>query len=118
MKKIILPLITIFAFALACNTSKNLANIQPKEGYIEIPAQGELRIWNNIQHSSFEVLLTNDNENQSCELYYVKSSGKEKWINPSLLAKSSKLISIPKDGHLFIKNFNPNTLKISYKIKE
>ncbi len=118
MHKSVFAFLAIAVFAIACNSSKNLANIQPKSGQLEVPAKGELRVWKDITHPSFEVVLTNDNENQSCEIYYVKSNGTEKWINPSLLAKSSKAVTIPADGHLFIKNFNPNTLTISYKINE
>lgn len=118
MIKSIFKFLAIAVFAISCNSSKNLANIQPKSGNLEIPSKGELRVWNDIKHSSFEVVLTNDNENQSCEIYYVKSNGTEKWINPSLKAKSSLTVSIPSDGHLFVKNFNPNTLTISYKINE
>jgi hypothetical protein len=118
MYKSILTIFSIAIFSISCNSSRNLANIQPKTGNLDISAKGELRVWNNIKHSSFDVVLTNTNENQSCELYYVKSNGTEKWINPSLQAKSSVTVNIPTDGHLFIKNFNPNNLTISYKINE
>jgi len=118
MYKSILTILSIAIFSISCNSSGNLANIQPKTGNLDISAKGELRVWNNIKHSSFDVVLTNTNENQSCELYYVKSNGTEKWINPSLQAKSSVTVNIPTDGHLFIKNFNPNNLTISYKINE
>ncbi len=118
MIKSIFTFLAIVVIAIACNSSRNLANIQPKSGNIEIPSQGEIRIWKDIKHSSFEVVLINENEKQSCEIYYVKSNGTEKWINPSLKAKSNITVSIPTNGHLFIKNFNPNSITISYKINE
>ena len=118
MKKSILIILAMTIIFVACKSSTNLINIQPRSGNLEIPANGELRVWKEIKHSSFEVVLTNQNENQSCEIYYVKSNGTEKWIRPSLQTKSSQTVSIPTDGHLFIKNFNPNTLTISYKINE
>ena len=118
MYKSILTFLAISIIAVACNSSRNLANIQPKSGNLEIPAKGELRVWKEIKHPSFDVVLTNQNENQSCEIYYVKRDGTEKWINPSLQAKSSQTVTIPTDGHLFVKNFNPNALTISYKINE
>ena len=118
VKKLIPPFLAIIVIAVACNSSRNLANIQPKSGNLEIPAKGELRVWKDIKHPGFEVVLTNSNANQSCEIYYVKSNGTEKWINPSLQANSSQTLSIPADGHLFVKNFNPNTLTLSYKINE
>jgi hypothetical protein len=118
MKKLILASFVIATISMSCNPGRTLVNIQPKSGNLDIPAKGELRVWQNIKHASFNVVLTNANANQSCELYYVKSNGKEKWINPSLLANSSLTVSIPADGHLFIKNFNPNTLTISYQVNE
>ncbi|MBO0930109.1 hypothetical protein [Fibrella aquatilis] len=118
MKKIIFVFLAIIVIANACNSSKNLASIQPKSGNLEVPAKGELRVWKDIKHPSFDVVLTNSNANQSCEIYYVKNNGIEKWINPSLQANSSQTVFIPTDGHLFIKNFNPNTLTINYKINE
>jgi hypothetical protein len=116
MKNLIIIATALILFLTACSTSENLVIIQPKKGIIEIPTKGETRVWQNIKHSSFEVEFINDNENQSCELYKVKSNGSEKWVSPSLLAKSKLTITIPKNGHLFIKNFNPNNLKITYRV--
>lgn len=118
MNNSIFALIAIVVFAISCNSSRSLTNIQPKSGNLEIPANGELRVWKEIKHPSFDVVLTNKNANQSCEIYNVKSGGTEKWIKPSLQAKSSQTVTIPRNGHLFIKNFNPNTLIINYKINE
>jgi hypothetical protein len=116
MKKILFLLSISVSILFSC--SKNIINIEPKAGSIEIPAKGELRIWKGIEHSSFTVKLTNTDPKQSVELYTVKNNGSEKWINPSLLANSSLMLTIPTDGHLFIKNFNPNNFKITYKISE
>ena len=118
MKKLILLLLITANVFIACNSSRNLSTIQPKTGIIEITAKSEFRMWKDIKHPSFDVVLTNSSATQSCEVYYVKSSGTEKWISPSLQANSSKTITIPKDGHLFLKNFNPNTLTINYKIND
>jgi len=118
MKKSAFAFLVITFITVACNSSRNLSNIQPQSGNLNIPAKGELRVWKEIKHPSFDVVLTNQNNNQSCEVYYVKSDGTEKWVNPSLAAKTNVTVTIPKDGHLFIKNFNPNTLTISYKVNE
>jgi len=118
MNKSIFAFIAIVFFAISCNSSRSLTNIQPKSGNLEIPANGEVRVWKEIKHQSFDVVLINQNANQSCEIYYVKSNGTEKWISPSLQAKSSQTVTIPTDGHLFVKNFNPNSLTISYKIND
>ena len=110
----------IFATMLisSCNSNKNLVSIQPKTGFLEIPAKGELRMWNHLEHASFTVILTNLSLTQSCELYAVKNNGNEKWVSPSLLANTTLSVSIPANGHLFVKNFNDNVLKINYQIEE
>jgi hypothetical protein len=118
MKRAILVATVILAIFTACNSSRNMASIQPKTGTIDLPQKGELKIWKDILHPSFSVTLTNNNPQQSCEIYTVKSNGKEKWVSPSLLANSSLTITVPKDGHLFFKNFNPNTLTITYTVNQ
>ncbi len=118
MKKIILVATVILSIFTACNPSRNMALIEPKTGNIDLPQNGEFRIWKDVLHPSFSVTLTNNNPKQSCEVYTVKSNGNEKWISPSLLANSSLTVTIPKDGHLYFKNFNPNTLTISYTINQ
>jgi hypothetical protein len=114
MKNVTLLLAFVSITLFSC--SKNILNIEPKAGSIEIPAKGEFRIWKGIEHASFSVKISNFDPKQSVELYTVKSNGDEKWISPSLLAKSSLEVIIPASGHLFIKNFNPNNFKINYKI--
>jgi hypothetical protein len=116
MKKLLF-IITLSAVSLVSCT-RNLIKIEPKAGTIEIMSKNETRIWKGIDHSSFSVKLTNTDPKQSVELYTVKSNGAEKWVSPSLLANSSLTVNIPADGHLFIKNFNPNNFKISYQIVE
>lgn len=101
-----------------CSSSHGIVNIEPKAGTIEIPANGQFRLWNNSKHASFTAMLTNSSASQSVELYKVYSDGKEKWITPSLLANTSQAITIPSNGHLFIKNFNTNIITVSYKISE
>ncbi len=118
MKQFFSVLILCFVIFSSCASSQGITNIQPKSGKIEIPAKGEFRMWKDVKHGSFTVTITNSSANQSVELYKVKSDGKEKWISPSLLANSSLEVTIPADGHLFIKNFNPNTFTIKYKIAE
>ncbi|MDZ7877059.1 MAG: hypothetical protein U5L45_05285 [Saprospiraceae bacterium] len=102
---------------VACSFTSNSKGIEPKTGKFEVPAKGEFRMWKDVSHARFSVTLVNPSPNQSCEIYYVKSNGNEKWVNPSLLANSKLTVSIPADGHLFIKNFNPNALTISYEMK-
>ena len=118
MKQLFATLLLCGTIFSSCSSSQSITTIQPKSGTIEIPAKGEFRMWKNVKHGSFTVTLTNSSANQSVELYKVKSDGNEKWVSPSLLANSSLDVTIPADGHLFIKNFNPNIFSITYKIME
>jgi hypothetical protein len=118
MKHFTLALLTIIIIAISCKSTGSMAVIQPKQGKIELPEKGELRIWKDVSHPSFTVILSNLSATQSCEVYTVKSSGSEKWISPSLQAGKSLTITVPANGHLFFKNFNPNILTIEYKVEE
>jgi hypothetical protein len=51
-------------------------------------------------------------------LIKIKKLENEKWVNPSLQANSKQNITIPTDGYLLIKNFNPNSLTIQYQIND
>ncbi len=118
MKQIFLAVLFFAATFMSCNTTQSLLNIEPKKGTLQLPAKGEFRIWNNKEHAAFSVTLANSSVTQSCELYTVNSSGREKWVSPSLLANSELTITIPQNGHLFVKNFNDNVLPINYSITE
>lgn len=118
MKKVLFALLTIAALTYSCKSTGSMSAIQPKNGTIELPAKGELRIWRNTIHPSFNVILNNPAEKQSCEVYTVAENGNEKWISPSLQAGKSLTISVPSNGHLFFKNFNADILKIEYNVEE
>jgi hypothetical protein len=118
MKHLFFGILAIAIINSSCKSTCTMASIEPKMGTIDLPQKGELRLWKDIMHPSFSVTLTNNNAQQSCEIYTVKSSGKEKWVSPSLLAKSSLTVTVPANGHLFFKNFNPNTLTISYTVNQ
>jgi hypothetical protein len=102
----------------SCTSTGSMAAIEPQSGTIALPEKGEYRIWNNSTHPAFSVTLTNPSTSQSCEVYTVKQNGHEKWVSPSLMAGKSLTVTVPANGHLFFKNFNPNTLDISYKIAD
>lgn len=118
MKQLITMLVLCGLIFTGCSSYHGITNIQPKEGSIDINASAELRVWNDVKHGSFTVMLTNSSPRQSVELYKVSSNGNEKWVSPSLLANTSLEVTIPADGHLLIKNFNTNTFTITYKIAE
>jgi hypothetical protein len=117
MKKFLVISFALSLFTFACKSTGTMASIQPKAGEIELPANGELRMWKDIEHPSFSVTFSNPNEKQSCEIYKVKN-GNEDWVSPSLIAGKSLTVTVPANGHIFFKNFNPNVLKITYKIDE
>ncbi len=118
MKKLVIGLLAIITISYSCKSTGTMANIQPKTGSMELPMKGEFRIWNGITHPSFSVTLSNPSATQSCEVYKVSSIGIEKWVSPSLQSGKTMTITVPANGHLFFKNFNPNTLKINYIIQE
>lgn len=118
MKRFTVAFFAIIIIAISCKSIGNMSAIQPKQGSIELPEKGEYRIWKDIAHPSFTVTLSNPSATQSCEVYTVKSSGREKWISPSLQAGKTLTVNVPRNGHLFFKNFNPNILKIDYNVEE
>lgn len=118
MKQLLALLLICSSIFSSCSPSKDITTILPKSGTIEILAKGAFRMWRDSKHGSFTVTLANTSPSQSVELYKVNSDGNEKWITPSLLAKSSLKVRIPADGHLLMKNFNDNTFTVTYTIAE
>lgn len=118
MKQVATVLVATLAFCQSCRTAESVAAIQPKTGTIDLPAKGEFRMWNKITHPSFSVTLANPSATQSCEVYKVSANGNETWITPSLQAGKTLTLTVPSDGHLFVKNFNDNALMITYKVAE
>jgi hypothetical protein len=118
MKQLLLAFLVSVSCAVACKSTGSMAAIVPKQGSIELPHQGEFRIWKDLSHPAFSVTLSNPSATQSCEVYRVNGNGNEKWISPSLQAGKTLTVTVPANGHLFFKNFNPNILKIDYKVEE
>ena len=114
MKNLIKSILVIILIAF--QTSCKSVDISPKEGVIKVPPKGELRMWQNLEHSSFSLHLENNSVKNSCEAYKVNSIGNEKWISPSLLASKTLDFTIPSDGSLLLKNFSDEELTINYKI--
>ena len=118
MKNLSSLLLIMLMLNVSCKTTASLTAIEPKTGTMELPAKGEYRMWRNIEHTGFLVTLTNPSATQSCEVYKVTANGNEKWVSPSLMAGKELTISIPENGHLFLKNFNGNILKIDYRVSD
>jgi hypothetical protein len=111
--KIILAVLLLIT-TLSFKSTTNLTEI-PKKGVFDIPAKSEISFWKNTKHASFSIHLENHSKQNSCEAYTVKN-GKEKWISPSLLANGELDFTVPKDAHLYFKNFSEENLKITYNI--
>ncbi len=108
----IIAIITILFFQFSC---KSIQDISPKQGTIMVPAKGEIRMWDKVDHDSFYLKLENKSVKNSCEAYKVKNAY-EKWISPSLLANKSLEFSIANNGHLLLKNFSDEVITIKYTI--
>lgn len=105
-------LIILIAFQSSCKS----IDISPKEGVIKVPAKGEIRVWQNLEHGAFSLHLENQSIKNSCEAYKVSAFGTQKWISPSLLANKTLDFSIPSNGSLLLKNFSDEEITVSYKI--
>jgi hypothetical protein len=108
--------IIIVTFVALSFQNSNKNNPIPAKGVLEIKAKSEVNFWKNFKHSSFHIYLVNPSSKNSCEAYTVKN-GKEKWISPSLLANGKLDFDVPKNAHLFFKNFSNENLKITYTIE-
>lgn len=102
---------TLILLQLSCKT----IDISPKKGTITVPAKGEIRVWENLEHNSFSLHLEDKSTTNSCEAYTIKNNY-EKWISPSLLANSALDFTVPSNGAVLLKNFSNENLTINYTI--
>ena len=102
----------LFLATISCKS----VDINPKQGTFVIPAKGEIRQWQNIEHRSFALHLENKSVKNSCEAYKVTANGNEKWISPSLLTGGTLDFTIPTDGSLLLKNFSDENITVTYII--
>ncbi len=105
-------LLLVLLLQISCKT---IQDISPKQGTIVVPAKGEIKMWGNLEHSSFSLKLENTSTKNSCEAYKVKN-GNQKWISPSLLASKSLEFSIASNGYLLLQNFSDEEITINYII--
>lgn len=115
MKKL-LKITTLIALVLLQVSCKSTQDISTKQGIITVPAKGEIRIWDNLEHSPFSLKLDNTSSKNSCEAYKVKN-GSQKWISPSLLANKSLEFSIAANGHLLLQNYSDEIITVKYTIQ-
>lgn len=108
--------ITIITALILVQLSCKTVDISPKQGTITVPAKGEIRVWENLEHSSFSLHLENKSVTNSCEAYVIKNNT-EKWISPSLLANAKLDFTVPNNGAILLKNFSNESLTINYIIE-
>lgn len=109
----ITTLLAIVLFQISCKT---VQDISPKQGTVIVPAKGEIRMWDNLEHGSFSLKLENTSTKNSCEAYKVKNRN-QKWISPSLLANKSLEFSIAANGHLLLQNYSDEVITVKYTIQ-
>ena len=107
--------ITALILLLVQISCKTMQDISPKQGTIVVPAKGEIKMWENIDHNSFSLELENTSTKNSCEAYKVKN-GFQKWISPSLLANKSLEFSIASNGYLLLQNYSNEEITVKYSI--
>ena len=112
----LLKITALIAMVLLHVSCKSLQEISPKQGEIIVPAKGEIRMWDKIEHGSFSLKLENTSTKNSCEAYKVKN-GFQRWISPSLLANKSLEFSIATNVHLLLQNYSDEVITVKYLIQ-
>jgi len=108
--------ITLVLTILFCLFScKSQIDISPKTDTVIVPAKGEIKLFENREHSPFSLNLINKSTKNSCEVYKMKN-GNRKWISPSLLANGSLDFTVPDDGFVLIQNYSEENISITFKI--
>ena len=113
--KTIIKITLLIAIVLFQTSCKTIQDISPKQGTIVVPAKGEIKMWETIDHNSFSLKLENTSTKHSCEAYKVKN-GVQQWISPSLLANKSLQFSIATNGYLLLQNYSDENITIKYTI--
>jgi hypothetical protein len=108
----IIAIISILFFQFSC---KSTIEISPKTATIIVPAKGEIKLFDNIEHNSFSINLTNKSILNSCEAFTVKN-GSKKWISPSLLANKQLDFSVSSSAYVLLQNYSNENISVVYTI--
>lgn len=91
--------------------------IQAKEELVEVPAKGNVTLFNQGNHPSLKVTLSNQSIKNACEVYTVEGwFSKKNWVSPSLFPKKSLTFKVAKNGSVFIENYSEETFTILVKV--
>lgn len=114
MKNILttLVLLTIIFYQFSC---KMQIDISQRTTTVNVPAKGELKLFQNTQHSLFSINVKNKSVKNSCEVYIVKN-GNKKWISPSLAINGELDFSVPRDASVLLENYSGENISIIYII--
>lgn len=105
-------LVAIVLFQVSCKT---VQDISPNQGAIIVPAKGEIKLFDNIEHNSFSINLTNKSVKNSCEAYTVKN-GNRKWISPSLPVNGTLNFSVSSSAYVLLQNYSDENISVVYTI--
>lgn len=108
----ITALISLLFFQFSCKT---VQDISPKTATIIVPAKGEIKLFDAVEHDSFLINLTNKSTLNSCEAYVVKNENK-KWISPSLLANKQLDFSVSSSAYVLLQNYSDENVSVVYTI--
>ena len=108
----ITAIVSLLFFQFSCKTA---IDISPKTATIIVPAKGEIKLFDAIEHNSFSINLTNKSTRNSCEAYVVKG-GNKKWISPSLLANKQLDFSVASSAYVLLQNYSDENVLVVYTI--
>jgi hypothetical protein len=108
----ITAIIITLLFQISC---KSRIDISPKKATVLVPANSELRLFEDTEHFPFSIQLINRSVKNSCEAYTVKNDSK-KWISPSLLANDQLAFNVGYNRSVLLKNFSDENIYVTYII--
>lgn len=108
----ITAIISVLFFQFSC---KSAIDISPKTATIIVPAKGEIKLFDNVDHNSFSINLTNKSTKNSCEAYTVKN-GNRKWISPSLPVNGTLDFSVSSSAYVLLQNYSDENISVVYTI--
>ena len=109
--KIIAIVLVLFS-QFSCKTYQD---ILPKTATIVVPAKGEIKLFESMNHNSFLINLKNLSTKNSCEAYTVKN-GNKKWISPSLPVNGKLYFSVSSSSFVLLQNFSDENISVVYTI--
>ena len=105
----------LIVFAMFQTSCKSTSEIAQKTATINVPSKSEIKLFDQVEHNSFSINLSNQSTKNSCEAYLIKNNSK-KWISPSLLANKELDFSVAKNAYVLLENFSDENITVTYSI--